>query len=163
MPRAALTASPAAASPGQNLRTQARSFESLDYSVEKTRRVRQRRSDIGDREVRITAPEIGDAPPRLVVSTGQRIGRCPEAICPHRRRMLGEAAGKPACGVVVARGLEMRRGNAERAKEVQRVIGSDAARDLEPLDRRCGVAAIDADPTAAVPRPNAGAVERERP
>ena len=59
------------------------------------------------------AEEFSDAPPRLFLSTGQRIGRRSEPICPDRRWMLGDAARKPACCLVVATGLEMCCGNSD--------------------------------------------------
>lgn len=73
----------------------------------------QRRSDIGDRKVWIMVEEFSDAPRRLFLSTGQRIGRRSEPICPDRRWMLGDAARKPARCLVVASGLEVRRGNSD--------------------------------------------------
>src|SRR5216684_4999745 len=81
---------------------------------------------------------------------------------PGRRRMLDEPALLPMRGVAIAAGLEMRTADPDHAVEGEGVVRREVERDLEPLDRRFGVASVDVDPAAAAPRPGRAAIDRQR-
>src|SRR5258707_5039944 len=81
---------------------------------------------------------------------------------PGRRRMLDEPALLPTRGLAIAAGLEMRAADPDPAVEGEGVMRREVERDLEPLDRRFGIALVDVDPAAAAPRPGRAAIDRER-
>src|SRR5579871_6614607 len=120
-------------------------------------RVRQRRPDIRDGEIRAMAQEFGDTPPRIVLVASERIGRRSKPFCPDCGRMLGDAPREPARGLDIAARSEVSGGNSNGAKEIERIIGVNAARDLEALDGVRRVSSIDADPATAIPCPDTSA------
>src|SRR5712672_4708241 len=75
--------------------------------------------------------------------------------------MLDQCAPLPVRRFAIAAGLKMRAADAHHTIECEAVVGSEVERNLEPLDGRFGIAAVDVDPSAAAPGPGRAAVDRK--
>ena len=106
-----------------------------------------------DGELREGSQESRATRAGLVPASCQCESGSKEAVRPASLGMLGDAARKPTCGLVIPGVVEQRSGEPEVIEKRQRIAWREIERKLEAFESLRGLSPIAADPATAAPCP----------